>query len=93
MILEVLVICSLTTTSPFYDCSETWEIYLHDTGDMRPFCEYNLDRGTGEGCHKWDGKTNQQIHIALDKQHLKDVWKQTVLYHEIKHAMCKCDWH
>ena len=31
MLLESMVICSLTIIAPYYDCSETWTLYLYDS--------------------------------------------------------------
>ncbi len=29
-VIETQVICALTTSPPFYDCSESWTIYIYD---------------------------------------------------------------
>jgi len=31
MLLDILIICSLISSSPYYDCSEQWMIEIHNT--------------------------------------------------------------
>ena len=38
MILEMILMCSLTYTAPYYDCSETWTVYVHDESLENPYC-------------------------------------------------------
>ncbi len=94
MILEILTICSLLQGGGF-DCSEQWDIYIHDDPRVTQFCN-NVERGTGEGCY-WKYYNGQrvvtEVHISLPGQHGKDLWGNTVLWHELQHAICACDWH
>ena len=88
MLLEIMTICSLISVSPFYDCSEEWEIRIYSLPPMIQCNDYaefyvtlacaNLDR--------------EVIHMVQFPQH-KDEFGQSILEHELRHLSCKCDFH
>lgn len=88
MLLEILTMCSLITVSPFYDCSETWEIRMYDTPPNIQ-CNNNDPAYHSFGCAKLLTKT---IHVVDFSEH-KDRFGMTVLEHELEHLKCKCDFH
>ncbi len=88
MLLEILTICSLIAISPYYDCSESWEILLYD--DFPVIQCNNVDEElVSLGCTKMEHNT---IHM-IDFSEFKDERGQTILEHELRHLQCKCDFH
>ena len=94
MIELVLTICALTLASPYYDCNENWDINVHDT-------EY-IDCGRGEeilGCATFYRVfENDKIDIVSDYserkgEHTPKLKHEDILWHELIHLMCECDWH
>ena len=93
MIELVLTICALTFASPYYDCNENWDIYLHDTE--------LIECGGREvlGCATFNRLfENNKIDIVSDYPirdglHTPKLKHEDILWHELLHQMCSCDWH
>lgn len=95
MIELVLTICALTFASPYYDCNENWDIILHD--------EENLKCGRPEpkslGCATYHIPfIDDKIDIVSDYSertgtHTPKLKHEDILWHELLHLMCECDWH
>ena len=99
MIMEIMIICALTNTAPFYDCSENWTITIWDDV-IPPACK--PDEGViAVACANWYSTGKQEIHLtylsAVQNPHttdvLRDKWGMTYLNHEIKHLKCLCNFH
>jgi len=79
MIIEVLTICSLVATGPYYDCSESWDIIILENYQTFQWCkEFN-----SQYCAKWNPKR-----IYIDRIGFSE-W----FYHEVKHLQCECNLH
>ncbi len=77
MLIETIVICSLITVSPFYDCSENWFIYIFD--------DIPLDLCAGhETCAKWYPK---RIYISLYQSDWVGQCGHEALMHELNHLI------
>ena len=93
MIELILTICALTFASPYYDCNENWDIYLHD--------EELVKCGGGEalGCATYYRVFgNDKIDLVSDYPereglHSPKLKHNNILWHELLHQMCECDWH
>ncbi len=94
MIELVLTICALSFVAPYYDCSEEWDINVHDT-------EY-VKCGRGKevlGCATYDRLFgNDKIDLVSDHSertglHTPKLKHESILWHEILHLTCECDWH
>ncbi len=84
-ILNILSICALTSVSPYYDCSNTWEIHL---------IEDDYACRTSYGCVSYNQDFILGHHIiTISAQHLdyKLPNGDSLLWHELKHAICECD--
>ncbi len=97
MIELVLTICALTFASPYYDCSEEWDIIVYDESEGLLKC----GRGEAEslGCSTYD-RAFANDYIELVYNHSEIMGKHTgkvkgggILFHEILHQMCECNWH
>ena len=88
MLLEILTICSLVSVSPFYDCSESWEIRLYDTPPNIQ-CNNSDSQFHSFGCAKLQTNT---IHLVDFPEHF-DNFGNTILEHELEHLRCKCNFH
>lgn len=89
MLLEILMICSVTYSSPFYDCSEKWEIKIYD----EPVLCYNADTYTEvAGCTNFS-KKSKTIYDYAGREYGKDEYGFTPLEHVLKHLRCMCDFH
>jgi len=97
------VICSLTSEPPYYDCSKKWNIHLYDT-EYPKTCNQNIAFGlASKACAKYTKSGSDVISadIYLGTKHGSDTSfpypdgpeKQSVLYHEIQHLICGCNWH
>jgi len=90
MIETILTICALTMISPYYDCSEKWNIIIYD-GNI-PDSENAL------GTAMYDTPYGKEIelvskHSSSTGVHDKMLKGGGVLWHEILHMYCKCNWH
>jgi hypothetical protein len=88
MLLEVMTICSLISISPYYDCSQEWEIRIYSQPPNIQCNNYD-EFYASFGCTKLDTKT---IHMVLFPQH-RDKFGQTILEHELRHLRCECNFH
>ena len=97
------IICRLTKEPPYYDCSKTWNIHLYDT-EYPQICNENIAIGLrAKACTKIThfGDEVRSIDIHLGNQHGSKTTEpypegpmyQTILYHELQHAICDCTWH
>ena len=80
--------CSLIYTSPYYDCSEQWEIEVYDQAVL---CHEN-DLILAAGCTNFETKTIKIYNYAM-YEYDKDEYGFTVLEHELEHLKCICDFH
>ncbi len=97
------IICSLTNVKPYYDCSVKWTIYLHDE-KFPEICNQNIGIGiASKACTKYTTFGDDVISaiINLGNEHGSQTSFpfpdgpefQTVLFHELQHAICGCTWH
>ncbi len=95
MIELVLTICALTFASPYYDCNENWDIYLHDEKALK--C--GRPEPTSLGCATYntpfkDDKIDLvSDYTERDGKHSPKLKHNDILWHELLHQMCECDWH
>jgi len=97
MIELALTICALTFASPYYDCSEEWDIIVYDESEGLLKC----GRAEAEslGCSTYDrALANDYIELVYNHNEIKG--KHTgklngggILFHELLHQMCECNWH
>jgi hypothetical protein len=96
-------ICSLTNVEPYYNCSKKWTIFLHDE-EFPQICNENIAPGlASHSCTKLVTYDNQVLSadIHLGTEHGAQTEFpfpdgpefQTILYHELQHAICGCTWH
>lgn len=82
-----MTICSLIGVSPFYDCSETWEIRIYDTF---PQIQCNaLQDYVNLGC----ANIKRGIIHVVKMPEFRDEFGDTIIEHELKHLQCKCNFH
>ena len=79
---QTMMICSLTIITPYYDCSEQWEInvYPNKYSGMIP-CPVS-DTDNLYGCTNYLHKKIDMLKIGLDR---KDDCNRTILLHELLH--------
>lgn len=84
LVIDILVMCALTSVSPYYDCDNTWEIWLLES-------EYAC--GTSYGCIDYNQNFVGHHVIKLSYKHLDYILPDgdTLLQHELKHGICECD--
>jgi len=106
MIEIFMVICALTSVSPYYDCDEKWVIVLEDTqmirwDDMDPiaglavFADVVEDFPISESHPTITGMDDLEW-LAIGKVKRDTCYDGIcfpVLWHEMKHLMCDCNWH
>ena len=96
-------ICSLTNVEPYYNCSKKWTIFLYDE-EFPQVCNENIAPGlASHSCTKLVTYDNQVLSadIHLGTEHGAQTEFpfpdgpefQTILYHELQHAICGCTWH
>jgi hypothetical protein len=88
MLLEIMTICSLISVSPYYDCSEKWEIMIYSQPPMIECNNYDQFY-VSFGCTKLDQKVIHMVHFP---EH-RDKFGYSILQHELKHMSCKCNFH
>jgi len=85
---QIITICALTETAPFFDCSEKWYIYVYDTLAVK--CPNGK---MAYGCSVWNPDV-KFVSIGTAKQDsCYDGKCISVLSHELLHLRCECDWH
>jgi hypothetical protein len=78
MLIETLVICSLIINAPYYDCDETWQIYIFDIDSSKYCKEYK-----SYACAKWFPK---RVYIGLNHDNSwVDTCGHKLLLHELNH--------
>lgn len=83
--------CSLTANGA-WDCEHKWLVILHNTNKIRCI-EVSLK--LTNGCAVW-GTPNYRgnmPYMEIDNSTGKDSYGNSILWHEIKHLQCKCNWH
>ena len=94
MIETLITICALTFASPYYDCNEKWDIEIYD-GKI-PNAEGVLGRAIYKNSILEDTNIIQLSHDYKERIGKWDRLMKSgggVLWHEILHMKCKCDWH
>jgi len=88
----IMTICSLTLMSPYYDCSSevTIQIYEDRLPDTKAIgiTEWTRNPFLGKGIISLAGDYKERR--GTHDHFLKG---GGVLWHEILHIKCKCDWH
>ena len=88
MLLEILTICSLVSVSPFYDCSDKWEIRVYsELPEIQ--CNDNDVYYVKLAC----ANIKRDVIHMVNAPDFRDEFGQTILQHELKHLSCKCDFH
>ena len=80
--------CSLISVSPYYDCSESWEIRIYN---QPPEIQCNNQDSFFVSLACANIKRDI-IHMVYFPEHV-DEFGQTILEHELRHLKCKCDFH
>lgn len=86
MLVETLLICMLTNSAPYYDCSDQWTIQLYDD---------ELVEGSSSDL-MYIGFTDlltKTVRLSEPNLSRTDHYGNNLLQHELKHAMCRCNWH
>ena len=86
LLLLSFTICALTATG--YDCDQTWIIEIYEG----PYVPCTTKSSIGCALYS-EGPIPQIIRLGNDSLTVKDEWGNTNLQHEIKHVLCKCNWH
>jgi len=95
MIETIITICALTLISPYYDCNNEWDIIIYDkTTDIIP----GTDKAIGSASYSRPIFDKPAIGLVHDYKERVGKWDHMtkgggVLWHEILHMKCKCDWH
>lgn len=89
MLLEIMFICSLTNSAPFYDCSEQWQIQTYD----QPVTCNTGQQILAAGCTNFESKTIKIYEYAMNNYGKDPSDGLTVLGHELEHLRCMCDFH
>lgn len=93
MIETIITICALTMVTPYYDCNSHIDIEIYNgtipdrmnSLGMSMYGHSIFDTGgTIKLVHDYKVKTGKWDHLLKGKG---------VLWHEILHMKCKCDWH
>jgi len=92
MIIEIMLICSLTDVAPMYDCNEMWELHI---SDQRYPNHCKLLGHYVAGCAYFNGIYGNIIPMRMyvGTSDYIDYYGMTTLEHEIEHLKCRCDWH
>lgn len=86
MLLETMVICSLTVAAPFYDCSEMWTMHLYG---QYPFQECKNLTGEDDLVSCADLTTKTIHYIVYQPQVWIDYCGNSILEHELNHLKFK----
>jgi len=70
---------------------ETWQTHLMPTVHVQAECGKSGIAIAVDGCAYLDG--SNKIFMTWDSLDRLDRYGQTIYWHEIRHAMCMCDWH
>ena len=93
MIITVFTMCAIMMSGA-YDCNEKWVIYLYEELDVFKYCYPGVKsfHFTIAGCAVFDEIRGHSI-IVGEGGNGKSHTGHTVLWHEIKHLQCLCDFH
>ncbi len=93
MIETIITICALTMLSPYYDCSEKWNIVIYEE-------EYDHipDTENAIGTAMYHSPFGKEIELVYNHQTAKGLHDHMlkgggVLWHEVLHMYCGCNWH
>lgn len=92
----VMTICALTFVSPYYDCSEKWDIQIYDdTVNKIPHTRGAIGTASWDRNVFTDREKISLVHNYKEREGIHDHYLKGggVLWHEILHMKCKCDWH
>lgn len=97
MIIEYLVICSLTFTAPYFDCDEKWSITLVSSPEMlAKLCKSDYVFEV-PGCASMLVPQDLICTVCpkpiLNKIYMIYPELPGTLAHELSHLKCRCDWH
>ncbi len=95
MLIESMIICSLTLVAPFYDCDQPWIIQIYDEHYITQLCNAKDDNVIG-CAHYASNPAYDSFYIPtikLGSSQYIDEWGQTNVEHEIRHIMCRCNYH
>lgn len=100
MIVEVMMICALTNTAPYYDCdAPKWMIVMYDDMSLNNVpipkkCQ--IERVIILGCASYNRLPSVDALytpiIIISGSNYIDEWGMNTLQHEIKHIKCRCIW-
>lgn len=95
MIELALTICALTFMAPYYDCSEEWDIIVYDSNDLLKCGE---KKANSLGCSTMYIFNRDKIelvnnHAEIMGMHTPKLKTGGILFHELLHQMCECNWH
>jgi len=84
-ILEIITMCSLTQFAPYYDCDNTWEIWLVE--EDYPYCS-----NESLACIWYNQKElgNHIIKIPQSRLDYVNPQGEGILWHELRHGICEC---
>lgn len=93
MIITVFAICAVLASGG-YDCDEKWAIYVYDDMDVWKYCypgvrSFHLSIA---GCGTFDNMRGHSI-ILGNSGYGTSHTGHSVLYHEILHLQCLCNFH
>lgn len=97
MIELILTICALTFASPYYDCSEEWDIIIYDDSIDGLKCGDNTPNSLGCASYsrvfRNDSVELVHNHAEIMGTHTPKLKAGGILQHELLHLMCECNWH
>ena len=76
------------SVSPFYDCSDSWEIRLYDAPPNIQ-CNNSNPKYHSFGCATLETNTIHMVDFAEHRDHRG----MTILDHELEHLRCQCNFH
>jgi hypothetical protein len=84
-LLGIFSICSLTSSEPYYNCNEMWNLVVYENNNGEWCSEFKT-----ASCARWDSDT---IYLDMDRNFWFDDDGRFSLQHEIDHMKCQCSWH
>jgi len=84
-ILELIMICSLTNSAPYYDCSNQWEIWIVEDDTLHCMTEA---MACGWFNQRYIG--NHIFKIPIGNLDYVNRDGETILWHELRHGLCEC---